>query len=133
MDRCTYVNIAGKNYPMSFSLGAAKRIISKFGSVEKLMKSLEKKGDDFQKIDIAVDLLETLISQGCAYKNYFEKDLPFPLDAPIEDGKWIPIPKEAIEIMIEIYDLEEIMKKLMECIKNGSKKKVELQPDKKNV
>lgn len=111
MDRCTYVNIAGKNYPMSFSLGAAKRIISKFGSVEKLMKSLEKKGDDFQKIDIAVDLLETLISQGCAYKNYFEKDLPFPLDAPIEDGKWIPIPKEAIEIMIEIYDLEEIMKK----------------------
>lgn len=133
MDRCTYVNIAGKNYPMSFSLGAAKRIISKFGSVEKLMKSLEKKGDDFQKIDIAVDLLETLISQGCAYKNYFEKDLPFPPDAPIEDGKWIPIPKEAIEIMIEIYDLEEIMKKLMECIKNGSKKKVELQPDKKNV
>ena len=133
MDRCTYVNIAGKNYPMSFSLGAAKRIISKFGSVEKLMKSLEKKGDDFQKIDIAVDLLETLISQGCAYKNYFEKDLPFPLDAPIEDGKWIPIPKEAIEIMIEIYDLEEIMKKIMECIKNGSKKKVELQPDKKNV
>ena len=36
MSRITFVTIAGKNYPMSFSLGASKKIIEKYGGVEKM-------------------------------------------------------------------------------------------------
>ena len=87
MNRITYIKIAGKSYPMSFSLGASKKIVEKYGSAEKMKSSLAK-AKDAEKIDIVIDMMDLLISQGCAYKNYFEKDIPAPEDAPIVEGKW---------------------------------------------
>lgn len=145
MERCVFVEIAGKQYPMSFSLGATKKIIGKFGSTQNMMKNLKKtqeKGneenmelsdrDSLEALETISFILEVLIAQGCAYKNYFEKDLPAPVNAPIEDGKWIPLPKEALDIAIQIADTKKIVEKISECVNQGSKKKVEAKAAGKN-
>lgn len=133
MDRCIYINLAGKNYPLSFSLGAAKKLIQKYGSIEKMKASIKKEGDDVEKLETVIWMVELLIAQGCAYKNYFEKDMPAPENAPIIEGKWAPIPKEAIEIAIQISDTKEITEKIEECINKGTKKKVEAKAERKNA
>ena len=125
MERCVFVRIAGREYPMSFSLGATKKIIGKFGDAKNMMSDLKKEGDDFKKLDTISSILEILIAQGCAYKNYFEKDLPKPENAPVENGKWVPITKEEIDIAIQINDTEEIVERISECITKGSRKTVE--------
>ena len=125
MSRITFVKIAGKSYPMSFSLGASKKIIGKYGSAEK-MKTVLEKSKDTDKIDLVT-------AQGCAYMNYFEKDMPKPDDAPVVDGKWSPLPKEAVEIAVGISDVDELVKKITECIDGGSKKEVETRTEGKNA
>lgn len=132
MSRITFVTIAGKNYPMSFSLGASKKIIEKYGGAEKMKTALEK-AKDAQKIDMITELLELLIAQGCAYKNYFEKDIPAPDNSPVVDGKWAPLPREAIEIAVGVYDVKELSDKILECVGNGSKKEIELKTEGKNA
>lgn len=122
MERCTYIEIAGRSYPMTFSLGATKRIVAKYGSTEKMKKALNAKGEEDKKLDLVTEMLELLILQGCAYKNYFEKDLPAPENAPIINGKWEPVPKEIIEIAIGITDVDEIVEKISECINTGNKR-----------
>ena len=130
---------------MSFSLGATKKIIGKFGSTQNMMKKLKKdqeKGneenmklsdrDSLEALETISFILEILIAQGCAYKNYFEKDLPAPVNAPIEDGKWIPLPKEALDIAIQIADTKKIVEKISECVNQGSKKKIEAKAAGKN-
>lgn len=132
MSRITFVTIAGKNYPMSFSLGASKKIIEKYGGAEKMKTALEK-AKDAQKIDMIIELLELLIAQGCAYKNYFEKDIPAPDNSPVVDGKWAPLPREALEIAVGVYDVKELSDKILECVGNGSKKEIELKTEGKNA
>lgn len=132
MKRITYVKIAGKNYPMSFSLGASKKIVEKYGSAEK-MKTFLEKSKDSRKIDIVVDLLSLLIAQGCAYKNYFEKDIPTNKDDPVVDGKWQPIPKDVLEIAIGLEDIETLVEKINACINFGSKKEIEAISESKNT
>lgn len=132
MSRIVFVKIAGKSYPMSFSLGASKKIIGKYGSAEK-MKSVLEKSKDTDKIDLVTEMIELLTAQGCAYMNYFEKDMPKPDDAPVVDGKWSPLPKEAVEIAVGISDVDELVKKITECIDGGSKKEVETRTDRKNA
>ena len=45
MDRTVYIEIAGKQYPMRFSVGASIAITKKFGSLQNMANSL-KNGDD---------------------------------------------------------------------------------------
>ena len=66
-----------------------------------------------------------LIAQGCAYKNYFEKDIPAPENAPVIDGKWEPMPREVLDIALTIADLPELTEKLYECIGVGKQKEIE--------
>lgn len=130
MGKITYIKIAGRNYPMSFSLGASKKIMQRYGSAKKMSASLSSETDDTKKIDMVVWILSLLISQGCAYKNYFEKDVPAPEDAPIIDGKWVPVDQNVLEYAIDIAEIEEVTKKIEECISGGSKKNVEVKPGK---
>lgn len=125
MNRITCVEIAGKEYPMSFSLMATKKIAGKYGSVEKMLDALNTKDGIKEKtIEEITDLLELLIAQGCAYKNYFEKDVPTKEKDPVVDGKWTPLPREALEIAIGIGDLEEIAGRIEECVTKSKKKEV---------
>ena len=132
MSRITFVKIAGKSYPMSFSLGASKKIIGKYGSAEKMKTAIEK-SEDMERIDLVTEMIELLTAQGCAYMNYFEKDMPKPDDAPVVDGKWTPLPREVIEIAVGISDIDELVKKITECIEGGSKKEVETRTEGKNA
>lgn len=133
MSRLTYIKIAGKNYPMSFSLGASKKLIEKFGGVEKIQAELSKPGKDLEKLDLVIYVLSLLISQGCAYKNYFEKDMPVPEDSPVIDGKWTPIPQEVLEIAVQMQDMNELTEKIKSCISRSNKKEVEAKPAGKNA
>lgn len=132
MSRIVYAKIAGKSYPMSFSLGASKKIIGKYGSAEKMKTAIEK-SEDMERIDLVTEMIELLTAQGCAYMNYFEKDMPKPDDAPVVDGKWTPLPREVIEIAVGISDIDELVKKITECIEGGSKKEVETRTEGKNA
>ena len=132
MSRIVYAKIAVKSYPMSFSLGASKKIIGKYGSAEKMKSALEK-SKDTDKIDLVTEMIELLTAQGCAYMNYFEKDMPKPDDAPIVDGKWTALPRDVIEIAVGISDVDELVEKITECIDGGSKKEVETRAEGKNA
>lgn len=134
MKRLTYIEIVGKIYPMSFSLMATKKIAQKYGSVKDFLKNINTEESEEKTISVISEVLELLISQGCAYKNYFEKDVPAPDNAPIIDGKWTPLPKEALEIALGISDLAIAADKIAECMDAGEKKEVEGKENKsKNV
>lgn len=124
MGKINYIEIAGKEYPMSFSMMAAKKIAEKHGSLEKALNEVQ--GETTTKgIDTLTDIIELLIAQGCAYKNCFEKDIPAPENAPVIDGKWEPMPREVLDIALTIADLPELTEKLYECIGVGKQKEIE--------
>lgn len=126
MNRIVYIEIVGKEYPMSFSLMAAKKIAEKNGNVEKLLEGVKNDGGTTPAVvDSLVDILELLISQGCAYKNYFEKDVPVKESDPVIDGKWTALPREALEIAVSISEIDQIADKISECINGGQKKEIE--------
>lgn len=126
MKRITFIEIVGKEYPMSFSLMAAKKVAEKYGSIEKMLDSVKTKGGIKEEtIDGIVDLMELLIAQGCAYKNYFEKDIPVKDKDPVIDGKWTPLPREALEIAVGVEDLERLAGKITECISGSQQKELE--------
>lgn len=134
MERLTYVNIAGKNYPMSFSLQAMRLLAKKDGTVEKAVDKIQSKEMTEEAITMIGDVLELLISQGCAYKNLFEKDVPTKEDDPVIEGKWVPLPKEALEIGIQLRDMDAIADAIVECIDAGQEKEVEeIEDDSKNM
>lgn len=129
MGKINYIEIAGKEYPMSFSMMAAKKIAEKHGSLENALN--EVRGETTTKsIDTLTDIVGLLIAQGCAYKNYFEKDIPAPENAPIINGKWEPIPREVLEIALTVADLPQLTEKLYECIGVGKEKEIEASEDK---
>ena len=123
MDRTTYIDIGGKQYPMRFSLGATIQIGEKYGDLTKMSEYLTKSEDLKKQIEVIEWILELLIKQGCAYKNLFEKDVPVPDDAPVdEEGKYIPPDKEMLELGIDIIEAKE---KIFECIGKGSRRQIE--------
>ena len=126
MDRTVYIEIAGKQYPMRFSVGASIAITKKFGSLQKMADNL-KKGDDVDEekaFETIIWMAETLIRQGCAYKNLFESDLPIPENAPVKDGKYMPLTAENLEIALDMADMGEITKKIFAAIGSGNKKEI---------
>lgn len=109
MDRIQTIEIGRKEYPMIMSLTATEQINKKFGSIEKM---LEKMGNQEEMGDTFAEVLELLIRQGCEYKNVFESDLPHEENAPVVDGKYIPIEKEKILLGVERRRLGEITRKI---------------------
>lgn len=114
MERCTYIEIGGKNYPMRRSLAADEAIRKRFGSIKDMCTAF---GDKEKCVGAYADALAILISQGCAYKNLFEADLPAESNAPVRDGKWLPIKAEEIAIGIEADRVGEVVEKIAEAAK----------------
>lgn len=126
MDRTVYIEIAGKQYPMRFSVGASIAITKKYGSLQNMANNL-KRGDDVDEekaFETIIWMAEVLIRQGCAYKNLFESDLPLPENAPVKDGKYIPITAEDLEIALDMADMGEITQKIFAAIGSGNKKEI---------
>ena len=126
------VEIGGKQYPLRFGIGAAKAMSEKFGSLEKMVDLFDKLPES-EIMYVLTWLLETLIRQGCAYKNIFEADLPIPENAPVKDGKYIPLTAEQIEVGLEITNIGKLQEIIFGTIAAGSKKKVETKPKGKDT
>lgn len=118
----TYIEIGGKKYPMSYSVMAQKQIIKKYGSLNK-MQEIMQDTENQKSVDAMIDMVEILVSQGCAYMNYFEKDAPVPDGAPVVDGKWIPIQREGLEIGLRYT--KGVMLDIAACISGSSKQEIE--------
>lgn len=128
MDRTVYINIAGKEYPMRFSLGASKKIAEKFGSLKKMQDNLtgdaSGEGTEAKSLEVIAYMLAVLIKQGCAYKNLFEADQPIPPNAPVKDGKYVGLEQEEIEVALDMADMEAASKKIFEAIGAGNAREV---------
>lgn len=129
-DRTVYVEILGKSYPMRFTIGASRAITDRYGSVEAMGDIISAAGS--KAIFDLVWLLELFMKQGCAYKNLFCKDEPIPENAPVVDGKWVPLTAEELEIALEMFDLAEMSDQLFAIINRGQRKDIETQTDEKN-
>ena len=128
MDRCTYMEIGGKSYPLRMSLAAAEKVNEKYGSMEEM---LERMRDEKTCIPTYVDVLELLISQGCAYKNTFEKDLPAEAEAPVEEGIWVPLNREEIALGVDRRRISEVAGKIAEAAGFAIKNEVSGKTDSK--
>lgn len=120
MNRITYVNIAGKEYPLNFSVKAAKAVDEKFGSLHNL-------SGVFGWEDVSTSLrnvswvLQLLIEQGAAYLK-------------LTEGKEIEVPEaEEFEILLGGPDLETVMPSILKAIGFGMKQTVETEDDEKNT
>lgn len=109
MERCTYIEIGGKNYPMRRTIAADEAIRKRFGSVNDMCRAFR---DTERCAGAYVDALAILIAQGCAYKNLFEADLPAEAGAPVKDGRWIPLTAEEIAVGIEANRVGEVIDKI---------------------
>lgn len=130
MDRTAYLNIAGKEYPMRFSLGASIAMSKRYGSLTKMTEALDGK-DEAKTFEELAWITELLIKQGCAYKNLFEKDVPIPDNAPVEDGRYMPLAAEEIEVGLSVMDMGELKDKIFTTVSGG--KKTEINTETKNA
>lgn len=127
MNRIVYVDIAGKMYPLNFSLGAMKAIANELGDINKLDEIL---GQDLtaDTIDNLTKLIRILMAQGCAYKNMFEIDAGIPesmKNAAIdENGRYIPLSLDEIETAVGFMDFQTLTSKIGECIGTSGKTEV---------
>ena len=124
MDRTSYYEIGGKMYPMRFGISATKKINERFGGIDKMADVLTGETDLSKLLDTVIFVLETLINQGCSYKNIFEKDIPAPAKAPVIDGKWVPLTTEELEVGIDITEVESLTKAIMKAYTGGAKKEI---------
>lgn len=120
MDRTVYLKISGKEYPMRFSLGAAMKISEKYGSLNQMADALTDAKTE-KALETVVDVTELLVNQGCAYKNFFEKDMPIPENAPVVDGKYTGLTKGEICLAVAFTDIPILRTKIMQTIAGGEK------------
>lgn len=130
MKKSVYIRLAGRDYPLNFSLGACKVITKELGSLENIEKTLAEKFD-VDTIDKISTILCTLIAQGCVYKNLFEID-PGTYDvdeaenpALGEDGRFKVLKKDELEVALGFEDIGEIITKIGECVGASSVTEVE--------
>ena len=127
MGKIAYMNIGGKRYPLSFSLGASKRISEKYGGLDSLAAAMSGVETlEVKSLDMLVDMAVILISQGCAYKNVFEKNLPREEGDPVdENGNYIPLTKEEVEVGIQLMDVKDFSLAIFESMGRSLKTEVE--------
>ena len=125
MANITDIIIAGKRYPMRYSIAAGKAITKKFGGLKDMGEAMFS-GKEDEALEAVTWVTELLIQQGCAYKNLYEADQPFPEDAPVVDGKYVPLTQEQLEIALDIGDdMRMLTEKLTEAIYGPEERKVE--------
>jgi len=129
MARISYLEIAGKKYPLSFSLMAQKKIAAKYGGLDKIANYMT--GDNEETYVELGYICTLLIQQGCAYKNAFEKDVPPYENAPVVNGEFVPLTEDEIMLGVGFSDMKDLVNAIMECMGKGVK--AELEAVEKNV
>jgi hypothetical protein len=120
MDRITEIEIAGKKYPLNFSVKAAKEVSKRYGDISNIGDAFTGKPMD-EMMDEASWILALLIEQGVAYKKIVEG----------EDIK--PLTKDELEIVMGVVDFAGLKDTLLGAMTAGMKREVEVEPDTKNA
>ena len=123
MAKLGFFEIAGKVYPLSFSLMAEKKLAERYGTLSKIGDFIS--GDDAKSFEELAYILALLIQQGCAYKNMFEGDVPPYENAPIEEGKYIHISEEQIMVGVNASMQGDMIKAIQEAMGIGQKNDIE--------
>lgn len=120
MDRITEIEIAGKKYPLNFSVKAAKEFSKRYGDIANVADAFTDKATD-EMIEEATWILALLIEQGIAYKKIVDN----------EDIKGIS--KDELEVVLGVMDFAELKNTLLGAMAAGAKREVEVEEDPKNA
>lgn len=136
MNRLTFIEIGGNQYPLSFSLGMLRGISKKFGSFNKVEEAMNKIEDEMteESIDVISYLIYMLIKQGVLFCNTFGKGMDLPENTPQdENGKITPLTQEEVEVGLSMGNIEEAMKAISEAMTKGAEKTLSVEDgDSKN-
>lgn len=117
MDRIAEFELAGKTYPLNFSVAAAKEIDEKYGGFENLSGVFSWKGVEAAMKD-CFWTLRLLMEQGAAYRQLF-------------DGERVELPTpEEMEILLGGPDIKRMQEAIHEALGLGMTATVEV--DEKN-
>lgn len=118
MNRVIELDIAGKAYPLNFSVKAARTIDEKYGGIEKMAESFENEGVG-KIMSVLSDVTHLLMEQGAAYERLInEKEI----EVPSADD---------LEIMLGMQDFKVLQETLFKAMGIGAAPTVEVEPEKK--
>lgn len=120
MNRITEMEIAGKKYPLNFSLKAAREVAKRYGDISNVTDAFNGKAVD-EMMDEAAWILALLLQQGAEYKK-------------VVDGEDIKIfTKGELEVVLGVADFAGLKETLMDAMLAGMKREIEVEPDIKNA
>ena len=111
----TKITIAGKEYPIVFSLSVARALTKKYGDLDVISKVGDEATPIDDKIDLSIFMLQKLITSGVTYQRMNGEAAP---DVPSE---------EELACLITIQEMPEITKKFYEAFK--MKRTVEIESE----
>lgn len=129
MNRITFMEIGGKSFPLSFSLGLIKGINGKFGSfsnIEDAFNSIDEELSN-ESIEAISFLIYQMIHQGALYMNTFGAtgDVPENI-ARTPDGKFMELTEEQIEVGLSVTDIEESMSAITKAMDLSNKEEISI-------
>ena len=120
MNRITSITIAGKQYPLNFSIRAAKKTVERYGDLSEVSKALIGLNEKYNPVDETVWMLGIMLEEGARY-------------ARLTDGADITPPGgEDLETLVGYYDVE-LREKLMTAMFGGMETEIETEQDPKNA
>ena len=117
MSRITEIEIAGKKYPLNFSVKAAKEVSKRYGGIENVTDAFSGGAVD-EMMDEATWILAVLMEQGSAYKKIIDGE---DIEAPTQDE---------LEIIMGVADFTNIQDVLMGAMTSGMEREIEVEPGK---
>lgn len=116
MSRIVYIDIAGKKYPLLFSVRAAKEIFEAYQDLAGVERAVLEEGN----VDATMRLLEVMLREGARYSK-------------LVNGEEITPPKsDDLETLVPFYDAE-LRGALIGAIFNSSFNEIEVETDPKNA
>ena len=128
MNRNADIVIAGKRYPMRCSIGATIAISERYGSIKEMADKVSS-GAEHEMLHEITWIAELLIRQGCEYKNVFEPNCPVADDAPVQDGKYVPVTAGEIALAMTMADMENLKEAVLWAVVGGRRQNVQTEKD----
>lgn len=115
MNRISYITVAGKPYPLHFSVAAAEAVTERYGGIGNVAQSIAD-GDEGKKLCEVIWLLSVLLSQGAQYMRIVE-------DADVRS--WT---EADLKVVFGIGDLPTLQRELLTAMTTGMAQTVEVAP-----
>jgi len=113
-NRIVNIEIAGTQYPLNFSIKAAKEVTKRYGALEKVADVFEKKTED-ELFDELMFLLALLLDQGARYKEI------------VNGEKVRTFTADELEVVMGSMDCIDLKSTLMSAMAAGSEQSIKLE------